>query len=152
MTIFSLYALVVLFDIVVAYHQHFQIKKMRGHFAGICEDLLFRLIGEHAADMIAVIDVGKETILGFTTAQLTKEFWGYNPAELKKTPAFWIKLHPDDRERVQKVAAQTVKTGRWQQVEYRMKHESGTWVELESTANAILDSRRKSRQARDRES
>lgn len=133
MTVFALYALVVLFDIVVAY-QHFQIKKMRRHFAE--REDLFQLIGEHAADMIAVIDAKGNRLYN---SPAYERILGYNPAELKKTPAF-DQIHPDDRERVQKVAAQTVKTGRGQQVEYRMKHKSGTWVELESTANAVLDS------------
>jgi PAS domain S-box-containing protein len=132
-TIFTLYALVVLFDIVVAY-QHFQIKKMRRHFAQ--REDLFRLIGEHAADMIAVIDAKGNRLYN---SPAYERILGYNPAELKKTPAF-DQIHPDDRERVQKVAALTVKTGRRQQVEYRMKHKSGAWVELESTANAVLDS------------
>jgi two-component system, cell cycle sensor histidine kinase and response regulator CckA len=130
-TILALYALVVLFDIVVAY-QHFQIKKIRRHFAE--REDLFRLIGEHAADMIAVIDAKGNRLYN---SPAYERILGYNPEELKKTPAF-DQIHPDDRERVQKVAAQTVKTGRGQQVEYRMKHKSGAWVELESTANAVL--------------
>ena len=131
-TILALYALLVLFDIVVAY-QHFQIKKIRHRFAE--REDLFRLIGEHAADMIAVIDAKGNRLYN---SPAYERILGYNPEELKKTPAF-EQIHPDDRARVQKIAAQTVKTGRGQQVEYRMKHKSGAWVELESTASAVLD-------------
>jgi len=98
------------------------------------EKTFFRLIGEHAADMIAVIDAKGNRLYN---SPAYERILGYNPEELKKTPAF-EQIHPDDRERVQKVAAQTVKTGRGQQVEYRMKHKSGAWVELESTASAVL--------------
>jgi len=65
----SLIGLVLLFDFYSIYQQ-LRIQRMRRQL--LMRDELFRLIGENAADMIAVVD---SKGIAFITALLTKGFW-----------------------------------------------------------------------------
>ncbi len=130
-TILGLVALVLLFDIYTVY-QHFQIQDMRKEV--IEREELFRLISENAADMIAVVDAnGKrlynspsyEKILGYTTEDLGTT----TPLE---------QIHPEDREKVTRAAAEALSTGTGSTLEYRMRHKDGSWRTLESRASTIV--------------
>jgi PAS domain S-box-containing protein len=64
---------------------------------------------------------------------------GYTPEELEKTSAY-EQIHPDDQPAV-KLAAEEAKTsGIGRRVEYRIRHKSGEWRVMESTASAVRNS------------
>jgi len=130
-TILGLVGLVLLFDIYTLY-QHFQIQTVRKQL--VEREELFRLITENAADMIAVVDAnGKrlynspsyEKILGYTREDLV------NTAPLDQ-------VHPEDRDKVTKAAAEAGRTGTGTSLEYRMCHKDGTWRSVESRTSTIV--------------
>jgi len=128
----GLAALVVIFDIYTVY-QHFQLHRLRKHFAD--RDELFELISENAADMIAVVDKDGNRLYN---SPAYSKLLGYSPAELQQRSSFDA-IHPEDRARVMQIADKTRRTGRAESLEYRMRHKNGDWRVLESTASAIYD-------------
>jgi PAS domain S-box-containing protein len=133
-TVLGLVALVLIFDIYTVY-QHFQVQQVRKQL--IMREELFRLITENAADMIAVVAVGGERLYNSPSYE---KILGYTPSEITGTLGF-EQVHPDDREKVQKAAAEARRTGVGQSVEYRMRHRNGSWLILESMASTIVDER-----------
>src|SRR3984893_9873432 len=133
-TVLGLVALVLIFDIYTVY-QHFQVQQVRKQL--IVREELFRLITENAADMIAVVGVGGERLYNSPSYE---KILGYTPNEITATLGF-EQIHPDDREKVQKAAAEARRTGVGQSVEYRMRHKNGNWLILESIASTIVDER-----------
>src|SRR3984893_14451701 len=131
-TVLGLVALVLIFDIYTVY-QHFQVQQVRKQL--IMREELFRLITENAADMIAVVGVGGERLYNSPSYE---KILGYTPNEITATLGF-EQIHPDDREKVQKAAAEARRTGVGQSVEYRMRHKNGNWLILESIASTIVD-------------
>src|ERR1700737_3760963 len=131
-TVLGLVALVLIFDIYTVY-QHFQVQVVRKQL--IMREELFRLITENAADMIAVVGVGGERLYNSPSYE---RILGYAPNEITATLGF-EQVHPDDREKVQKAAAEARRTGLGQSVEYRMRHKNGNWLILESIASTIVD-------------
>src|SRR5688500_13563555 len=76
---------------------------------------LFRLISENVTDLIAVIDAdGRRIYNSLSYAQLLGD-----PTALQGTDCFQ-EIHPDDRERIKRVFAETLATGVGQRAEYRM--------------------------------
>ncbi len=130
-TILGLVGMVLLFDIYTVY-QHFQIQAVRKQL--IEREELFRLITENAADMIAVVDVNGERLYNSPSYE---RILGYKPDELSGTSAF-DQIHPEDREKVLKAAADTRRTGIGTSLEYRMRHKGGGWRTLESRASTIM--------------
>jgi two-component system cell cycle sensor histidine kinase/response regulator CckA len=127
----GLICLVLLFDVYVVYQQ-LQICRIRRQL--IDREELFRLISENAADMIAVVDAkGKRLYNSPAYASVL----GYSMSDLQNTTAF-EQIHPEDRQRVQEAANETLRVGVGRRIEYRMQHKDGSWRVLESTANAIL--------------
>jgi two-component system cell cycle sensor histidine kinase/response regulator CckA len=99
-----------------------------------CDELmLFRLIRENAADMIAVVDVNGTRLYNSPSYE---KILGYSPEELIRTDSF-EQIHPDDRQRVKEAAQQARQTGQGRMLEYRFRHKDGTWRLLESTASLI---------------
>ena len=131
-TALGLVAMVLLFDIYTVY-QHFQVQEIRKQL--IAREELFRLITESAADMIAVVSVSGERLYNSPSYE---RILGYIPSEIEGTAGF-EQIHPDDREKVQKAAAEARRTGIGQSVEYRMRHKNGNWLVLESMASTIID-------------
>ncbi|HZR55799.1 MAG TPA: PAS domain S-box protein [Terriglobales bacterium] len=128
----GLICLVLLFDIYVVYQQ-LQICRIRRQL--VEREELFRLITENAADMIAVVD-SKGNRLYNSPAYAS--VLGYSLSDLQKTTAF-EHIHPEDCERVEAAAKETIRVGVGRGIEYRMRHKDGSWRVLESTANAVLD-------------
>jgi len=126
----SLIGLVLLFDFYSIYQQ-LRIQRMRRQL--LMRDELFRLIGENAADMIAVVDSKGNRLYNSPSYE---RILGYTPEELKQTSAF-EQIHPDDRDRVTSAAALAQKSGTGQAIEYRMRDKTGQWRVLESTASAV---------------
>jgi two-component system, cell cycle sensor histidine kinase and response regulator CckA len=129
--ILGLVGMVLLFDIYTVY-QHFQIQLFRKHL--IEREELFRLITENAVDMIAVVDANGRRL--YNSPSYGK-ILGYSNDELENTNSF-EQIHPEDREKVQKAAAEAMRTGHGSSLEYRMRHKEGTWRALESRASAIV--------------
>jgi PAS domain S-box-containing protein len=130
----GLAALVLLFDIYTVY-QHFQLHRLRKQLAEKNE--LFELITENAADMIAVVDRQGNRLYNSPSYQ---KVLGYSQTDLRTHSSF-DQIHPTDRARVKQAAEKTWVTGRGETLEYRMRHNDGSWRVLESSASAIYSSR-----------
>jgi two-component system, cell cycle sensor histidine kinase and response regulator CckA len=126
----GLVAFVLLFDIYTIYQQ-LQIRRIRRELGQGKE--LFRLIGENAVDMIAVVDAKNNRLYN---SPAYERVLGYSPEELKATSSF-EQIHPDDLETVREAARHVQKGGAARSIEYRMRHKDGTWRFLESTASPI---------------
>ncbi len=98
-------------------------------------DELFRIIAEHAADMIAVVDTKGRRLYNSPAYQ---KVLGYSARELAETPVF-EQIHPDDRFKVLEAAREARSTGVGKSLQYRLRHKDGSWRILESTASAIKD-------------
>src|SRR5271170_1369973 len=130
----GLAALVLLFDFYAIY-QHLQLHRIRRQLAE--RDLLFQLISENAADMIALVDNDGRRLYDSPAYQ---KVLGYSAEELKSTsPSEHI--HPDDRPRVLKAAEKARLSDKGERVEYRIRHKDGSWRTLESTACAIRNAK-----------
>ena len=126
----ALVGMVFLFVVYVVYQQH-QIHRFRMHL--VAQEELFSLIGENAADMIAVVTANGERLYNSPSYQ---KLLGYTPEELEKTSAY-EQIHPDDQPAVKQAADEAKETGIGKRVEYRIRHKSGEWRVLESTASAV---------------
>ena len=133
-TIRGLIALVFLFDLYTIY-QHLLIHRIRREL--LQREELFHLISENAADMIAVVDMDGSRIFNSLSYQ---KVLGYSPEELQNTSPL-EQIHPDDRERVMKVAEEARRSGIGKPLEYRFRHKNGTWLVLESTSSVIRNAR-----------
>jgi len=96
---------------------------------------LFRIIGENAADMIAVVNVDGRRLYNSPSYERTL---GYSPEELGSTSAF-AQIHPEDRQKVLAAAEQARTTGIGKRLEYRIRHKDGSWLVFESSASVVLD-------------
>lgn len=123
-----LIGLVLLFD-VYAIFQQVEIYRFRRQIAE--REELFGLIGESAADMIAVVDVNGRRLYNSPSYQ---KLLGYSAEELGSTSSF-EQIHPDDRQKVADAARDARQSGVGRRVEYRFRHKDGHWLILESTAS-----------------
>jgi two-component system, cell cycle sensor histidine kinase and response regulator CckA len=128
----GLVGLVFLFDLYTIY-QHLLIYRIRRQL--LEREELFHLISENAADMIAVVDMEGRRI--FNSASYQRAL-GYSPEELEGSSAY-EQIHPDDRERVKRAAAEARRSGAGQTLDYRFRHKDGTWLVLESTSSVICN-------------
>lgn len=128
----GLVGLILLFDLYAVYQQ-LQIHRIRNQL--IKQEELFRLIGENAADLIAVVDTRGRRLYNSPAYQ---RILGYSLEELRNTSAF-EQIHPDDRQQVMEAAEEAQRTGHGRTVEYRIRHKDGSWRILESTASVIRD-------------
>src|SRR5882762_2495523 len=128
--VYGLLGLLLLFDIYVIYQQQ---QHSRTHRQLAEQYELFRLIGESAADMIAVVDMNGRRLYNSPSYQ---RVLGYSPEELEETTSF-EQIHPDDRPLVKKAAEEARRTGSGRKLEYRFRHKDGTWRILESMASVI---------------
>ena len=94
---------------------------------------LFRIVGENAADMIALVEVTGKRLYNSPSYE---KVLGYSSKELAASGSL-DQVHPEDRERVIEAAREARRTGVGKRLEYRMRHKDGNWRVLESTANAI---------------
>ncbi|MBZ5627998.1 MAG: EAL domain-containing protein [Acidobacteriia bacterium] len=130
----ALAALVLLFDLYAVY-QHLLLYRIRRQLAE--QNLLFRLISENAADMIAVVDRNGRRLYNSPAYQ---RVLGYSPEELKATWSMQ-QVHPEDRDRVAEAAKKALLTGRGERLEYRLQHKDGSWRIVESTASTVQSER-----------
>ena len=107
------------------------VGRLHREFGG--SDGLLRLIGDHVADLIAIVDATGRRVWNnaayFTTL-------GY-PADDPNRADGIMSTHPDDREAVRAVFTESMTTGVGRRIEYRMQHRRGRWVWLESEARVV---------------
>lgn len=115
----------------ISVYQQFCVRQIK-HRTTTREEL-FRIIGENAADMIAVVNVDGKRLYNSPSYQRTL---GYSPEELGSTSAF-AQIHPEDRQKVLTAAEQARTTGIGKRLEYRIRHKDGSWLVFESSANAV---------------
>src|SRR5579871_5056841 len=132
--VWGLIGLVLLFDLYTIFQQ-LQIHRIRRQL--IEREELFRLIGENAADLIAVVDMDCNRIYNSVSYERAL---GYTLAELKSSSGFQ-QIHPDDRAQVQEASAEARRTGKGKTLEYRIRHKDGTWRVLESTSSVISNAK-----------
>jgi len=130
----GLLGLILIFDI-YTFYQQLQIHQIRRKL--VQREELFRLISENAADLIAVVDMHNNRIYNSLSYQ---KVLGYSAEELKSSSSF-EQIHPEDRERVKAAAEQARSSGLGSTLEYRMRHNDGTWRTLESTASVIRNAK-----------
>ena len=128
----SLAGMVLLFSVYVIYQQ-WQIHRFRMHL--IAQEELFRLIGENAVDMIAVVTVDGRRLYNSPSYE---RVLGYSREELEQVSAY-EQIHPDDISAVKAAAKEAATTGVGRCLEYRVRHKNGDWHVLESTASAVRD-------------
>ncbi len=94
----------------------------------------FRQITENVADMIAVLDLeGRRIYVNPAYNSILGD-----PAALRGTVSF-NEIHPDDRERIREIFAETVRTGIGRRSEYRFLLADGTVRYIESQASVIRE-------------
>ncbi len=128
----ALVGMVLLFVVYVIYQQ-LQIHRFRMRL--VEREELFRLITENAADMIAVVTADGKRLYNSPSYE---KVLGYSAEELQETSAY-AQIHPDDQPKVTKAAEQARCSGVGSRVEYRIRHKSGEWRVLESTASAVCN-------------
>jgi PAS domain S-box-containing protein len=71
----------------------------------------------------------------FFMSSQVEHMLGYTPHEWTWTPDFWVdRLHPDDRERVLALDAESSRTHRSYSIEYRFRRSDGAYVWLQDEA------------------
>lgn len=94
----------------------------------------FGLITENIDDMVAVLDASGRRIYNNHSYQ---PILG-DPAELAGSNSF-AEIHPEDRERIERVFQRTLATGEGQRAEFRFLLPDGSVRHIESLGNAIRD-------------
>src|SRR5437660_11982834 len=95
---------------------------------------LFRKIMENVDDLVTVQDVEGHRVF---TSSSYRHVLG-DPAALVGTDAF-AEIHPEDKERIQRIFRDTVATGIGQRAEYRFLLRDGTICYIESQGSVIRD-------------
>lgn len=132
----GLLGLVLLFDVYVIYQQ-VQNRRISQMLTEQYE--IFKVIGQNAADMIAVVDIEGHRLYNSPSYQ---QVLGYSPEELASTGSL-DQIHPDDRRLVQEAAKQACQGGKGKSLEYRFRHKDGSWRILESTASVVRNASEK---------
>ena len=89
---------------------------------------LFRMFGDHALDLIWIVDPRTGKLLYMNSAY--ERIWGRPAAPLYEDLSHWLDgIHPEDRERVAAAALQTNASGMYE-TEYRMSRPDGrpVWI------------------------
>ena len=130
----GLLAMVLLFDLYSIYQQ-VQIVRIRRQLRN--SERLFDLIGENAADLIAVVDVKGNRLYNSPSYE---KILGYTAEDLAGSSGL-DQVHPDDREKVIAANNDAKEDGTGCRLEYRMRHKNGSWRVLESTASVVRNDR-----------
>ena len=113
------------------------IERKQAEAARAASEAHFRGLIENASDLVSVVDAhGVIRFQGPSSERLL----GYAPEEMTNGPAFeWI--HPDDAPQVAAAIERALaQPGVPTSVEYRFRHEDGSWRTLESIGRSIADS------------
>lgn len=96
---------------------------------------LFQLVADHVEDLIEVVDSQGRLIWN---NRAYDRVLGYQDDEQHGGNSM-LNVHPEDQIRVAGAFADTLKNGSGARIEYRMRHNSGSWVTLESQGRAVHD-------------
>ena len=95
----------------------------------------FRSLIEHDTDLIVILDAA--AVVRYLSPSF-KQALGYEPADLVGSNAFDL-VHPDDQSGAKAALERAIADpGIRPRVEYRFRHQDGTWRHLESTATNLL--------------
>jgi PAS domain S-box-containing protein len=97
-------------------------------------EAFFRLISENVTDLIAVVDREGRRLYNNPAYERSLGQAG----GLEGTDSF-REVHPDDRDRIQRIFADTLATGVGRRAEYRMRLADGSIRHIESLGSVILD-------------
>jgi PAS domain S-box-containing protein len=103
-------------------------------------DRLLDLILNHTGDLIVILDRCGKRIYN---SPLYREILG-DPEALRGTNAF-AEIHPEDRNQIQKLFQQTVRTGKGKRAEFRFLLPDGSVRHIESRGHIIRDAKREIR-------
>jgi len=93
---------------------------------------MFAMITEDVSDMITIVDLEGRRLYNSTSyARLLTA-----PAKLYLTDSF-ADVHPEDRERMRQIFAETIRTGVGQRTDYRLIDSAGRDVHIESVGSVI---------------
>jgi two-component system cell cycle sensor histidine kinase/response regulator CckA len=106
----------------------------------IGSDRLLDLILNHTGDLIVILDRNGKRIYNSPSY---REVLG-DPDALRGTNAF-AEIHPEDRNQIQKLFQQTVRTGKGKRAEFRFLIPDGSVRHIESRGHIIRDAKRKIR-------
>ena len=106
----------------------------------IGSDRLLDLVLKHTGDLIVILDRNGKRIYNSPSYH---EVLG-DPEALRGTDAF-AQIHPEDRNQIQKLFQQTVRTGKGKRAEFRFLLTDGTVRHIESRGHIIRDVRREIR-------
>lgn len=96
----------------------------------------FRLLVEHAADVVAILDAAGVTRY---VSPSVERILGYQPEDLLDSYAFEF-VHPDDRPGVLTAFANVIQDPQQAtRVEFRCRHADGSWRILEALGENLLD-------------
>jgi PAS domain S-box-containing protein len=126
----GLIGLILIFDIYCIYQQ-LQIQRVRRQLTET--ERLFHLIGENAADLIAVVDSEGRRLYNSPSYE---KVLGYSKEDLRNTSGL-DQIHPGDRARIIEATEEAKRTGLSPRVEYRMLHKDGSYRTMESTSSAV---------------
>ena len=98
------------------------------------QEEFFRLIAENIGDFIAVLDPDGRRVY---SSPSYRRLFG-NTSELHGTNSF-AEVHPEDRQRVEQIFRETVRSGIGHQIEYRFLSEGGEIRHMESRGAVIRD-------------
>ncbi|MBI3789048.1 MAG: PAS domain S-box protein [Ignavibacteriales bacterium] len=98
----------------------------------------FRLIAENVDDLIVMLDTEGKRIYNSPSY---KTILG-DPAQLRGTTAF-TDIHPEDRERIQRLFRQTVETGIGRRAQFRFLLKDGSIRYIESQGSVVKDANQK---------
>jgi len=97
-------------------------------------DELFRQITDNVDDLIAVLDLNGRRV--FSSPSYGRIL--ASPASLEGSDSF-RDIHPEDRERIRRIFAETVATGTGQRVTYRLRDKAGAIRDIESQGSVVKD-------------
>jgi PAS domain S-box-containing protein len=112
---------------------HYAIERKRAEESLRQSEEFFRLISENVTDLISVVDSAGRRV--YNSPSYTPLLG--DPSGLKGTDCF-AEIHPDDRDRMKRMFAETLATGVGQRAEYRMITRRGV-RHLESQGSLISD-------------
>lgn len=99
------------------------------------EEQRYRALIENSIDLVAIVDI--DGTIGYTSPS-HHHILGYQTAELAGRNAFTF-LHPDDRQRVREIFESQAKfPTNSNAVEYRFRHNDGSWRWLESIGRNLF--------------